>query len=118
MIELATLKRIIDIEYSDIVRDSDIHHDKIRVHVQDNSFVDIWFSRMIPGRFSYHWERRHIDGKIYRHDNFPDPCWKGVSTFPKHFYNGSQNQVQDSLINDYPPSGVHEFMDFIRMMLT
>ena len=117
MIELTKLKRIIDIEYSDIVSDSNIYHDKIRVHLQDQSFVDIWFSRRIPGRFSYHWERRHIDGKIYRHDNFPDPRWKGVSTFPKHFHNGSQNQVQDSRINDNPLSGVHEFMDFLRRML-
>ena len=115
MIELTKLKRIIDIEYSDIVSGSNIYHDKIRVHLLDRSFVDIWFSRRITGRFSYHWERRHIDGKIYRHDNFPDPRWKGVSTFPKHFHNGSQNQVQDSRINDNPLSGIHEFMDFLRV---
>jgi len=117
VIELTILKRIIDIEYSDIVSASNIYHDKIRLHLLDRSFVDIWFSSRIAGRFSYHWERRHIDGKIYRHDNFPDPRWKGVSTFPKHFHNGSQNQVQDSRINDNPLSGIHEFMDFLREML-
>ena len=118
MIELTKLKRIIDIEYNDIVRGSNIYHDKIRVYILDSSIVDIWFSRRIPGRFSCHWERRHIDGKIYRHDNFPDPRWEGAATFPKHFHNGSQNQVQDSQINDEPLSGVHEFMDFVRRMLS
>ena len=114
-LDLNKLKRVVDIEYSDIVRDSDIFHDKLRVFIIDDSIVDIWFSKKVPGRFSYHWERRHIDGKIYRHDNFPDPRWKGISTFPKHFHNGSQNQVQDSRINDNPLSGVHEFMDFVKI---
>ena len=114
MIGLNKLKRIVDIEYSDIVKDSDIFHDKLRIFIRDDSIVDIWFSKKIPGRFSYHWERKHVDGKIYRHDNFPDPRWKRVSTFPKHFHNGSQNQVQESSINGDPVLGVREFMDFVR----
>ena len=43
--------------------------------------------------------------------------WKRVSTFPKHFHNGSQNKAQESYINDDPASGIREFMNFIRMML-
>lgn len=74
MAEIHKLKRIVDIEYNDITRDSNI----------------------------YHWERRHINGKIYRHDNFPDPRWRGVSTYPKHFHNGSQNNTEESRINDFP----------------
>jgi hypothetical protein len=80
--DLSKLKRIVDIEYNDITRDSSIHHDKLRVFIRDGSIVDIWFSKKISGRFSYHWERRQIDGGIYRHDNFPDPRWKEVATFP------------------------------------
>jgi len=115
--DLDKLKRIVDIEYNDITGDSSIHHDKLRVLIRDGSIVDIWFSKKIPGRFSYHWERRQIDGTIYRHDNFPDPGWEEVATFPKHFHNGSQNRVHESKINDDPASGVREFMDFIRKML-
>ncbi len=117
MIDLSKLKRIVDIEYNDIVTDSDIYHGKLRVHIADDSIVNIWFSKKMPGRFSYHWERRHVDGKIYRHDNFPDPRWKGVATFPKHFHSGHQHQVQESQITDEPVSGVREFMDFVRRML-
>jgi hypothetical protein len=115
MIELAQLGRIIDIEYHDILArpGANIHHEKIRAYLLDSSFVDIWFSRKIPGRFSYHWERRHIDGTIYRHDNFPDPRWKAISTFPKHFHDGSQTQVRESLIDDDPLVGLHQFMDFV-----
>lgn len=86
MIDLTELKRVVDIEYNNIVKDSDIYHDKLRVNIVDGSIVDIWFSKKFYGRFSYHWERRHIDGRIYRHDNFPDPRWREVSTFPKHFH--------------------------------
>jgi hypothetical protein len=45
------------------------------------------------------------------------PQWREVSTFPKHFHNGSQNRVQESKINDDPAIGVREFMDFIRRIL-
>ena len=119
MIDLNRIRRIIDIEYHDILASSgtDIYHDKIRAYILDGSVIDIWFSKKIPGRFSYHWERRHIDGRLYRHDNFPDPCWKKVSTYPKHFHNGSQGQVQESSIDDDHISGVREFMTFVRTML-
>ena len=119
MIDIAILKRIIDIEYADILADSgsDIFQGKIRAYILDGSFVDIWFSKRIPVRFSYHWERKHIDGKIYRHDNFPDPRWKKVSTFPKHFHNGCQTNVEKSLIDNDPILGVRQFMDFVRKKL-
>jgi hypothetical protein len=70
MIDLAKIKRIIDIEYHDILATpgTDIYHDKIRAYILDGFVVDIWFSKKIPGRFSYHWERRHIDGKLYQQE--------------------------------------------------
>lgn len=117
MVDILKLKRIVDIEYGDITLDSNIYHDKLRIFIKDGSVADIWFSNKIPGRFSYHWERGQIDGKMYRHDNFPDPCWKGVSTYPKHFHNGSQKNTEESRINDDPASGVREFMSFIRNIL-
>jgi len=53
MIKLPTIKRIVDIEYARIVVSSEIFHDKLRTCIIDGSFVDIWFSTKIPGRFSY-----------------------------------------------------------------
>jgi len=111
------LKRIIDIEYADICSDSIIYRGKLRVFITDGSFFDAWFSLKVPGRFAYHWERRHIDGMIYRHDNFPDTKWILVSTFPKHFHNGSQDTVIESYIDEDPPKGIQQFMDFIRSRL-
>lgn len=112
------LKKIIDIEYADISADSIIHRGKLRVFVKDGSIIDVWFSLKISGRFSYHWERRHIDGTMYRHDNFPDTNWQRVSTFPKHFHNGSQDAVEESRINNDPVSGVRQFMEFVRFRLS
>ncbi len=117
MVDLGKVKRIVDIEYNDVTRDSSIYHGKLRVFTKDDSVVDIWFSEKIPGRFSYHWERRQINGTIYRHDNFPDPRWKDVSTFPKHFHCSTQNRVQGSEIGHDPVTGTREFMDFVRNML-
>ncbi|MBT9139397.1 MAG: hypothetical protein DDT31_01981 [Syntrophomonadaceae bacterium] len=111
---MGKVKRIVDTEYADIVVDSEVYHDKLRAYILDGSVVDIWFSKKMPGRFSYHWERRRIDGKIYRHDNFPDPRWRSIATFPKHFHDGSQDRVCESQIADDPLLGVREFMDFAR----
>jgi hypothetical protein len=115
MVELTLLARIIDIEYHDIMQGaSQVYHDKIRAYLLDGSFIDIWFSKKMAGRFSYHWERRHLDESLYRHDNFPDPRWKNVSTYPKHFHDGSQAQVSASSIDDDPLKGLRQFMDFVR----
>ena len=117
MADLIVQKRIIDTEYADIVTDSIISRGKLRAFVNDGSFIDIWFSLKISGRFSYHWERRHIDGSMYRHDNFPDTNWQSVSTYPKHFHNGSQDAVCESYLNDDPVVGLRQFMEFVRSQL-
>lgn len=111
------LKRILDTEYVDILTDCIISRGKLRAFVEDGSFIDIWFSLKISGRFSYHWERRHIDGSMYRHDNFPDTNWQRVSTYPKHFHNGSQDTVEESYIDDNPCVGLCQFMEFVRSQL-
>lgn len=111
------LKGIIDAEYADILTDSIISRGKLRAFVHDSSFIDVWFSLKITGRFSYHWERRHIDGTMYRHDNFPDTCWQRVSTYPKHFHNGSQDAVEESNIDENPVAGLRQFMEFVRVRL-
>jgi Family of unknown function (DUF6516) len=115
MVEITLLARIIDIEYHTIVQGaSQVYHDKIRAYLLEGSFIDIWFSKKMAGRFSYHWERGPLDGTIYRHDDFPDPRWKSVSTYPKHFHDGSQAQVSESSIDDDPLKGLRQFMDFVR----
>jgi hypothetical protein len=111
------LKRIIDTEYADISSDSIISRSKIRAFLHDDSFIDVWFSQKISGRFSYHWERRHIDSFMYRHDNFPDVNWQRVSTYPKHFHNSSQDAVEESHIDENPAVGLRQFMEFVRSQL-
>ena len=54
---------------------------------------------------------------MYRHDNFPDTNWKEVSTYPKHFHNGSQDAVNESHIEDDPFTALRQFMDFARTHL-
>jgi hypothetical protein len=115
--DLVVLKRIIDTEYADISTDSIISRGKLRAFLDDGSFIDVWFSLKITGRFSYHWERRHIDGSMYRHDNFPDINWQSVSTYPKHFHNDSQDAVEESYMDDNPRISLRQFMEFVRSQL-
>ncbi len=67
---------------------------KVRVIMVDGSFLDIYWSP--SGRYSLHYERRHIDGRIYRHDNAPHPSHRHVRTFPKHYHEGDEHHVVES----------------------
>jgi hypothetical protein len=105
-------------EYPDIVNDAEIHYKssgtpvKLRVHIIDGSFLDIWLSN--TGKYSYHWERRHINGRIYRHDNAPHKKRALVNTFPKHFHQGTEEKVVESSIPDDPIKAVRYVMDYVR----
>lgn len=84
---LRKLKEIAEIEFGDVVEDIIIPDiNQLRIILTEGSFIDVWYSLKIKGRYSYHWERKHIDGLIYRHDNAPHKKWHYVTTFPKHFH--------------------------------
>lgn len=89
---------------------------KVRLDIVDGSLLDIFLS--ISGRYSYHWERR-LAGKdrIYRHDNAPHLRWRAVSTFPKHFHDGSEDNVTDSFLNESHPAALRQVLTFVRQTL-
>lgn len=87
---------------------------KIRVHIVDGSYLDVWLSRKILGRYAYHWERRHIDGSIYRYDNRPHESLKLMKTYPRHFHDSSERNVKESRISDDPEEAVREVLELVR----
>jgi len=118
------LQEIVEIvlrEFLDIVDDTRIQFtssgavEKLRVFLKDDSFVDVWLSS--TGKYSYHWEHRHLSGLMYRHDNAPHARWERIETFPKHFHDGSEDNVRESHISDDPREAVRVFLDFIRWKL-
>jgi hypothetical protein len=118
IVNLEQLKEIAEIEFNDIVEDviiTDIN--AIRIILTDGSFLDIWYSLKLENRYSYHWERQQIDGKIYRHDNAPHIKWKKIKTFPKHFHEGSEDKVIESHIKADPLQALREFLLFIKQRL-
>ena len=66
MPDLERLRWIAETEFLSLVRSTTLVRDKLRVVLTDGSYLDFWWSTQIPGRYAYHWERRHIDGTIYR----------------------------------------------------
>ncbi len=89
---------------------------KLRLDVVDGSLVDVYLSA--SGKYSYHWERRlTAAGDLYRHDNAPHGKWRVVSTFPKHFHDGSEDNVGESHISDSPDQALREFLSFVRAKL-
>lgn len=89
---------------------------KLRIHICDGSFIDIYYS--VKNHYSYHWDRRLVNKTIYRHDNAPHRRWKDISTFPKHFHNGSEDNVIASEISDEPELALREFLKFVIEEIT
>ncbi|MBS3813289.1 hypothetical protein KGY64_05645 [Candidatus Bipolaricaulota bacterium] len=85
------LKEIAEIEFDDIVANAEIKDiNEIRIFFKEASFIDVWFSLKLEGKYSYHWERSEVDGSVYRHDNVPHERWQHIKTFPKHFHDSSE----------------------------
>ena len=115
LVDINGLREIAGVEFADIVVEAFIPDiNELRVILTDGSFVDVWFSLKLRGRYSYHWERLAVDGKIYRHDNAPHKSWELVATFPRHFHNGSETDVSESHINEIPEEALREFLTFVR----
>jgi len=112
MPDLERLRGIAEIEFVALVQSTAIVRDKLRVMLVDSSYIDFWWSTQLPGRYAHHWERRHVDGTIYRHDNMPHPQWQGVTSFPKHFYAEDQQCVIESVIANDPEQAVRQFLEF------
>ena len=116
------LKTIVLNEFADVVVNAQIMSLptgdplRLRFDIADGSLLDVFIS--VSGRYSYHWERRLIGkGELYRHDNAPHDRWRHVATFPKHFHNGSESNVVESLISDDPEKAVREFLTLVRRKL-
>lgn len=86
LVDVGRLREIAEVEFPDIVEEAIIPFaNELLIILKDGSVVDVWFSLKLAGRYSYHWERRGLDGKIFRHDNAPHKSWQYVNTFPGHF---------------------------------
>ena len=85
---------------------------KLRLYLCDCSYIDIYYS--IKGKYSYHWNNRLVSNKIYRHDNAPHHKWQHISTFPKHFHKGSEENVVQSHISENPELALREFLSFVK----
>ena len=115
LVDVERLREIAEVEFVDIVVEAIIPDiNVLRIILTDGSFVDVWFSLKLQGRYSFHWERRALDGKGYRHDNSPHKRWESVATFPRHFHDGSETNVSASHIREVPEDALREFLAFVR----
>jgi hypothetical protein len=116
--------RIIDLilsQFSDIVVDVQLRFspsgsvERLRIFLIDETFIDVWLSS--SGKYSYHWEQRHVRGLIHRHDNAPHSKWKKIKTFPKHFHEGTEDNVKESSVPDDSTEAINYFLSFARKFL-
>ncbi|MDI6769629.1 MAG: DUF6516 family protein [Anaerolineales bacterium] len=115
------LIRIAEREFGDVVTNCQLSHRraaiplKLRLEVRDGTYIYVWVNPSSE-RYSFHWEQRAVRGMIHRHDNAPDHM--EISTFPKHFHNGSEDNVLPSTIPDEPQEALRDFLAFVRQKLS
>lgn len=115
MSDYGKLAEIARQEFADIVVQAEIRPEKLRVHLVDGSYVDVWLSRRLPERFAYHWERRHIDGKVYRYDNRPHHELSHMKGYPRHFHDG--RAVVEARFSEDTVQAFREFLALAREKL-
>ena len=108
------LARIAEKEFFDVILNSQIIAGKLRLHIVDGSYLDIWFSVKIEGRFAYHWERGMIDGSIYRYDNRPHNNLKNMKNFPMHFHDGRDEEIRECEFGEDPKEILRAFLQIVR----
>jgi hypothetical protein len=54
MPDLERLRWIAEAEFLALVRSTTVVRDKLRVVLNDGSYIDFWWSTQIPGRYAYH----------------------------------------------------------------
>ena len=109
-----TLSAIALIEFTDIVEETKVVENKLRIFLVDGSYIDVWLSVKRPGIYAFHWERRTINGTIYRYDNLPDKSARRLSTYPKHFHNGSESRIVEQDFGDKPEEILRNFLNFTK----
>lgn len=111
--------RMAEREYADIVQKATFNEESARIYLVDGSFLEVWLYKHenLMARYVFHWERRHVNGKIFRHNNAPHVKWKKVKTFPKHFHHETEPNVTESYIPDDPILATKYFLNFIRNLL-
>ena len=63
--------------------------------------LEIFKSNNILNRWAFNWERKHVDGTIYRQDNIPLISWEEIETFPWHYhYKSEENVINSDFTND------------------
>ena len=117
LVNIRRLCAIAELEFGDIVSEAFPGVNELRLVLVDGSLVDVWFSLKLVERYSYHWERRALDGTIYRHDNAPHKRWQAVPTFPRHYHDGSEGHVFASELSDQPEQALRQFLSFARARL-
>jgi len=118
LVNIQALQEIAELEFADIVLDVFVPDlNEIRIILTDGSFIDVWFSLKLSDRYSYHWERRAVDGTIYRHDNAPHKRWASIETFPQHFHNGTEDRVVKSNLSLEPEQALRQVLTFAQKKL-
>jgi hypothetical protein len=112
------LKKITEDEFLDIIRNTILLGDKLRIYFRDESYVDAYISQKQPGKFGFHWEKKDQTGSIFRYDNYFDNKLRHLETYPHHFHYKHHDHTVASPFPLEPIDGFRAFMEFIRRNLS
>ena len=86
MPDIEDIKRIAEVEFSDIIKSTQRIDYKLRITLTNNSFIDVSLSQKLPDKFGFHWECMDAKGSIIGMIISLIKKWQTVTTFPHHFH--------------------------------
>ncbi len=113
LIRMLNFVKILNDDFSDIVTDVDLHPDRLKITLVDNSWIEVRYP--IKHKFSFHWQKGN---KIYRIDTAPHH--KHIRTYPRHIHFETEDNVIEDFITkagDEPEDDFRNFMKWVREQL-
>ena len=90
---------------------------KLRVSLKEG-FLDIYISPLEENSFSFHFQK--FNGKLYRLDTYPgEKKARKLPTYPFHFHNGSQNNVEEPPfeLGDNSIENLEKFLELVPILI-
>ncbi len=84
----------------------------LRIIFNDHSFMEV---RLSEQKYSFHYDRRHLDGRLFRLDNAPH--YREIKTYPEHFHKGNEENVEEDTFGKTFQEKFVAFMEFIEKLI-
>jgi hypothetical protein len=107
LLTLLSFSKILRDEFSDIVKETELHDDRLKITFTDGSKLEVRY----PVRDKYSFNLMKA-GKIYRIDTAPHH--REIATYPRHIHYGKEDNIIEDNITDFSNTPEENFRKVLK----